>query len=171
MCALTLIGCSEPKAPKKDEAKITPVSVLEESIQKHGEIIFYGWSGRRSMEGAHFRLIFRKKQVVKIDILGYNFAAATGYYTTTDDGLIEIKFDRFDAPKDNITGYTIEWPLLRLRQEHEELLVYRDDGKTDWHIDWPLYPEVVNNVWPARTMNANAEQADAGNRLSPASDP
>ena len=107
--------------------------------------------------GAHFRLTFQKERKVKLDTLGYNFVFAHGSFRWEEDSLIDITFDQIDAPEGDRLGYTIDWPSLRLTELEGHLLVHREDGSAAWHIDWPLYPEITEDLWPASAPTKSAE--------------
>ena len=141
-----------------DEVKVAPRVPLERLIEENGELVFYGWNGVEHNGGAHFRLIFQKEGKVKLDALGYNFVFAHGSFRLGEDSLIDINFVRIDAPELDRLGYTTEWPSLRLTELEGRLLIHREDGGTAWHIDWPLYPEIVGDLWPVSASTQTAEQ-------------
>lgn len=137
-----------------DEVKVSPAHRLEELIDESYEVIFYGWNGMHHNGGAHFRLTFQNERKVKLDTLGYNFVFAHGSYRFEGDSLIDITFDQVDGPSTDRPGYTEDWPLLRLTESEGRLLIHREDGKTAWHINWPLYPEIIGDLWPVSTSTS-----------------
>ena len=164
VCALLITsGCRESDLPVTKEVlvakevKASPKVRLERLIEESGEVTFFGWSGRKHNEGAHFRLTFQKESKVKLDTLGYNFVFAYGSFRLKDDSLIDIAFDQIDAPSADKPGYAADWPLLRLTESGGHLMIHREDGKTAWHMDWPLYPQVTGDLWP---ISASAKSAE-----------
>jgi hypothetical protein len=161
ICALLITsGCRESELPVTEEVKASPRVRLERLIEESGEVTFYGWNGMQHNGGAHFRLTFQKESKVKLDTLGYNFVFAHGVFRLEEDSLIDIAFDQIDAPPTDRPGYTADWPLLRLTESEGHLLIHREDGKTAWHIDWPLYPEITGDLWPV-SASTRSEQASA----------
>ena len=147
---LVISGCRKHKALRTQDVKIKAEVQLARALEKHEKLVFYGWNGERNNGGCHFRINFLKGGKVAIDILGYNFDMLSGTYCFNDDGSMKISFNRFDVPESSKLEYTTNWPLLKLSQDRGDLLLQRADGETAWHIDWPLHPSVVQNVWPAR---------------------
>jgi len=165
ICALLInSGCRESAPPVIDEATVVPSVRLEELIEENGEVTFYGWNGMEYNGGAHFRLTFQKERKVKLDTLGYNFVFAHGSFRFEGDSLVDITFDRVDAPPDNVAGYKDDWPLLRLSDLDGHLRIHREDGETAWHLDWPLYSEITEDLWPVSASTQNTEQ-DADDQL------
>ncbi len=137
---------------------VSPRLHLERLIEERGEVTFYGWNGMEHNGSAHFHLTFQQERKVKLDTLGYNFVFAHGSFRFEGDSLIGITFDRIDAPPDNMPGYKDDWPLLRLSESDGHLRIHREDGETAWHLDWPLYPEITEDLWPVSASSQNAEQ-------------
>ena len=158
---LFISGCRDA-AVLEGEENTSPRTHLERLIRKSGEVRFYAWNGTQHNQSAYFHMSFLKDNNVELEIFGYNVDFVSGSYSFVDDATIKITFNRYDAPPDTELGYTNDWPLLRLREEGGDLLISRDDGKPAWHINWPLYPEIVDDVWPARTLTENTEQDGTG---------
>ena len=140
---------------------------LERLIEDSREVTFYGWNGMQHNEGAHFRLTFQKEGKVKLDTLGYNFVGAYGSYRLEKGALIQIAFTGIDAPKSDKTGYTTDWPVLRLSELDGRFLIHRADGSAAWHLGWPLYPQIMGDLWPASTAMERADQ-DGADQPAPA---
>lgn len=148
---LAFHGCRSAP-PEKEEKNDSVKYYFEKYVEQEGSVVFNGWNGEGVKDGNHFRLRFLNNKSVTLDMLGVNFVNISGEYNFTSDELIEIRFMKSDLPKSSERGYTIDWPLLRLEKQSDYFLIYRDDGKTAWHLDWPLPNSVAENVWPARAQ-------------------
>lgn len=168
ICALLIAsGCRESELPVTEDVKVSPGVHLERWIEESGEVTFYGWNGMQHNEGAHFCLTFQKENKVKLDTLGYNFVFASGGFRLEEDSLIHIVFDQTDAPLSDRPGYTTDWPLLRLTESEGHLRIHREDGKTAWHLDWPLYPEITGDLWPVSASIRSDEEDVAEQSATP----
>jgi hypothetical protein len=145
-----LVGCREDYPPSAAEGEVSAGLRLERQIESGGDITFNGWNGRNCNLGAHFRLSFMRGHRVRLDTLGYNFVWASGHYRVEDGSRIVIVFERHDASKRDALGYEANWPMLRIKESRGYFHLYREDGKRAWHLDWPLYPEIMQDLWPLR---------------------
>jgi len=156
---LFISGCRGAAVPEAEGNNTSPRTHLERLIKKSGEVRFHGWNGTEHNESVYFHMSFLKDSNVKLEVFGYNVDFVSGSYSFVDDATIKVTFTNQD--------YIDDWPLLRLTEEGGDLLISRDDGKTGWHINWPLSPEAIQDIWPARTLIETTEHDGGLKGLQP----
>ena len=147
-------------------AKESAEKLLESRIKKEGEVVFIPWNGKLPKDGSNCYLRFKQKSEVGLAFMGYGGDLLAGSFSFITDVLIEPKL-RADFRGSRF----IYWPIMVLRRDGEDLLLYRDDGKKWWHDlyppagklserdTWPFQPEYIDNFWPLRAAKKNrAEQ-------------
>lgn len=126
-CILLLAGCREQQ--KQQVADESAASVLESRIKEEKEVVFIPWNGKLPEDGSNCYLRFKQESEVRLDFMGYGGDIHAGHFSFITDASIEAILKSGNS--------YINWPRMVLRRDGDDLLLYREDGKTWWH---DLYP-------------------------------
>ena len=145
-------GCGEHEVaiPKMD-----PAASLERRIGETGHVSFESWNGKLRGVDSDSILHFYKDSKVVLEDRGISVAHYEGSYDLRPDGRVAVMLKR----------YREDWPLMILRLEGTNLLLYREDGHTSWlPKDFPDPDPQADGYWPFRATNkAPAQQAGSSN--------
>ncbi len=120
----------------------SPVETLASLIDEKNKVVFSAWNGDEPPSGQRCELHLQADSKIYLYTLGYGINFIHGTFSILNGSLIEIKMDVSDPFTD--------WPIMLLERDGEDLLLYRSDGKTSWHDDYPFYPESIDGFWPLR---------------------
>lgn len=134
-----LSGCGKPKAPVK---KLDPSEILKKQFSEMGHVDFRSWNGNLRGLDSDDVLHFYKDSKVELEDIGYSLLYYKGSYQLRPEGRVAI----------SLSGYGRDWPIMALRREGEDLLLYREDGHTSWlpKGDSNLPCPDVDGFWPFR---------------------
>ena len=146
-----------------EPAKESPVKLLESRIKEEGEVVFIPWNGKLPKDGSNCYFRLKQESQVHLAYMGYGGDLCSGHFSFTPAGSIEAKLS------------FIYWPIMVLRRDGEDLLLYREDGKTWWHDlyppagkpserdTWPFRPKYIDNFWPLRAAKKKNRAEQGGN--------
>lgn len=166
MLRTLLIFLFAVSASGSEPAKESAVKLLESRIKEEGEVVFIPWNGKLPEDGSNCYVRFKQDSKAGLEFMGYGADLIAGRFSFITAGLSETKL------KADFRGHRFTyWPLMVLRRDGEDLLLYREDGKTWWHDlyppagklserdTWPFQPEYIDNFWPLRaTKKKKTEQ-------------
>jgi hypothetical protein len=146
---------------RQSAAQESAEKLLESRIKAEKEVVFIPWNGQLPEDGSRCTLRFQQGSQIRLDFVGYGIDFFFGSFSFINGSLIEAKI------KDGAHRPYIYWPRMVLRRDGEDLLLYREDGKTWWHDiypeagkpsqrdTWPFYPKSIDGFWPLRATRKN----------------
>jgi hypothetical protein len=154
--ALLLIACFVLSACGKPEVPATETDLREsfvKSISEIGRIDFESWNGKPRGVDSDSALHFYKDSRVVLEDRGIGITHYEGSYEVRPEGRVVV----------TLKTYHKDWPLMILRRDGADWLLYREDGHTSWlpKGDPNLPDPRVDGFWPFRASTIKIAQQDA----------